>query len=251
MVRERERERGEKKERERGREIERRRVGWREKKDREREWDKGEERERGGGEERKRGRREREGLGEWELKSERKRERGEKIGRGNEKVRKDAVKPVLATTCLERPPVYNDHILPFLLIVHYYSCTVIVSYCISQVTNQCLIVLFYSILSWQEIGTITPYCVVILPNSQGKYLLLCFNSKLNTHSGGLSWGLSSSDRSCKITRYFQTLDIYPKARNCVFTRPIRSSQTNSQGRKPTFPRIFSRLNSPLIATVDR
>nr|XP_054770867.1 TRAF2 and NCK-interacting protein kinase-like [Lytechinus pictus] len=29
----------------------------------------------------------------------------------------------------------------------------------------------------QEIGTITPYCVVILPNSQGKYLLLCFNNE--------------------------------------------------------------------------
>ncbi|XP_072180179.1 mitogen-activated protein kinase kinase kinase kinase 4-like [Diadema setosum] len=29
----------------------------------------------------------------------------------------------------------------------------------------------------QELGTITPYCIVILPNSQGKYLLLCFNNE--------------------------------------------------------------------------
>ncbi|XP_071511556.1 mitogen-activated protein kinase kinase kinase kinase 4-like isoform X3 [Diadema antillarum] len=28
-----------------------------------------------------------------------------------------------------------------------------------------------------QLGTITPYCIVILPNSQGKYLLLCFNNE--------------------------------------------------------------------------
>ena len=35
-------------------------------------------------------------------------------------------------------------------------------------------------------------------------------------------GLFSSERSCKITRYFQT-------QNCVHTRPIRSSQTSLAG----------------------
>ena len=37
--------------------------------------------------------------------------------------------------------------------------------------------MYFVFPSLQDIGTITPYCIVILPNSQGKNLLLCFNSE--------------------------------------------------------------------------
>ena len=57
------------------------------------------------------------------------------------------------------------------------------------------------------------------------------NGSVKVRMREFSLGLSSSARICHIIRYFQTRGYYPETQHCVFTRPICSSRTSSDGRK--------------------